>query len=75
MRAVLDLDGGAALAEAASFQLAAHMPRAEAQALVKRALGETLAAALTRLGPGPLTLDPSEALGGVAEAIEALLRA
>lgn len=80
MRAVLDLDGGAALAEAASFQLAAHMPRAEAQALVKRAVaerapGETLAAALTRLGPVPLTLDPSEALGGVAEAIEALLRA
>ena len=80
MRAVLDLDGGAALAEAASFQIAAHMPRAEAQALVKRAVaerapGETLAAALTRLGPVPLTLDPSEALGGVAEAIEALLRA
>lgn len=80
MRAMLDLDGGAALAEAASFQLAAHMPRAEAQALVKRAVaerapGETLAAALTRLGPVPLTLDPSEALGGVAEAIEALLRA
>ena len=80
MRAMLDLDGGAALAEAASFQLAAHMPRAEAQALVKRAVaerapGETLAAALTRLGPVPLTLDPPEALGGVAEAIEALLRA
>ena len=79
MRAMLDLDGGAALAEAASFQLAAHMPRAEAQALVKRAVaerapGETLAAALTRLGPVLLTLDPSEALGGVAEAIEALLR-
>ena len=80
MRAVLDLDGGAALAEAASFQLAAHMPRAEAQALVKRAVaerapGESLAGALTRLGPVPLTLDPSEALGGVAEAIKALLRA
>lgn len=33
----LSIDGGAALAEAASFALAAHMPRAKAQAIVKTA--------------------------------------
>ena len=33
----LSLDGGAALAEAASFALAEHMPRSEAQAEVKNA--------------------------------------
>ena len=33
----LDLDGGAAMAEAASFALANHMPRADAQAAVKQA--------------------------------------
>lgn len=80
MRAILDAGGGVALAEAASFRLAAHMPRAEAQALVKRAVaalpdtGETLAAALTRLGPVPVTLDPADALGGTGETIDALLR-
>ena len=37
MRAALDLGGGAAMAEAASFALAAHMPRAEAQAVMKQA--------------------------------------
>ena len=79
MEAVLAEGGGVALAEAASFLLAAHMPRAEAQALVKKAVaalpetGETLAEALTRLGPVPVTLTPADALGGVGEAIDALL--
>lgn len=79
MRAVLEAGGGVAMAERASFLLAARMPRAEAQALVKRAVaalpetGETLAEALTRLGAGPISLDPAEALGGVGEAIDALL--
>ena len=65
MRAVLETGGGVAMAEAASFLLAAQMPRADAQALVKRAVaelattGETLAEALTRLGPVPVDLDPS----------------
>ena len=40
MRAGLDLGGGAAMAEAASFALAAHMPRAEAQAVIKRVARE-----------------------------------
>ena len=80
MREVLEAGGGVALAEAASFRLAAHMPRADAQALVKQAVaalpatGETLAEALTRLGPVPVTLAPADALGGVGEAIDALLR-
>ncbi len=80
MGAILDAGGGVALAEAASFLLAAHMPRADAQALVKKAVaalpetGETLAEALTRLGPVPVTLAPADALGGVGDAIDALLR-
>ncbi|MEL6998910.1 MAG: lyase family protein, partial [Pseudomonadota bacterium] len=37
MQRTLELDGGAALAEAASFALASDMPRAEAQSLVKSA--------------------------------------
>jgi 3-carboxy-cis,cis-muconate cycloisomerase len=80
MRDILDAGGGVALAEAASFLLAAHMPRAEAQALVKQAVaalpstGETLAEALSRLGPVSLTLSPDDALGGVSETIDALLR-
>jgi len=40
MRANLDASNGLILAEAASFALSAHMPRAEAQALVKLACGE-----------------------------------
>jgi 3-carboxy-cis,cis-muconate cycloisomerase len=43
MRAVLDGTGGLLLAEAASFALSEHMPRAEAQALVKAACKEALA--------------------------------
>ncbi len=67
MRAALALGGGVIMAEVASFVLAATMPRAEAQALVKQAVtaaaagGETLADALARLAPGrdwPRILDP-----------------
>jgi 3-carboxy-cis,cis-muconate cycloisomerase len=80
MRAILESGGGTAMAEAASFLLAARMPRAEAQALVKRAVGElagsgeTLAEALTRLAGLPVDLDPARALAGVAETIDDLLR-
>jgi 3-carboxy-cis,cis-muconate cycloisomerase len=80
MQAILDAGGGVAMAEAASFLLAGHMPRAEAQALVKRAVGEvattgeTLAAALTRLGPIPVELGPDQTLSGVSDVIDRLLR-
>ncbi|MBE9552594.1 MAG: 3-carboxy-cis,cis-muconate cycloisomerase, partial [Proteobacteria bacterium] len=40
MRANLDASNGLILAEAAAFALAEHMPRTEAQALVKEACGE-----------------------------------
>ena len=40
MRRNLDRSGGAILAEAASFALSQHMPRPEAQALVKAACGD-----------------------------------
>lgn len=43
MRANLDASNGLVLAEAASFALSAHMPRAEAQALVKDACKEVAA--------------------------------
>jgi 3-carboxy-cis,cis-muconate cycloisomerase len=43
MRAVLDAAHGLPLAEAVSFALADHLPRAEAQALVKQASREALA--------------------------------
>lgn len=42
MRANLEVSNGLLLAEAASFALADHMPRAEAQELVKQACAETL---------------------------------
>ena len=42
MRANLDASLGLFLAEAASFALAPHMPRAEAQALVKAACRDAL---------------------------------
>ena len=41
MRAGLDADGGAALAETLSFALARHMPRPEAQAAIKAAAADT----------------------------------
>lgn len=42
MRANVEVSDGLLLAEAASFALAAHMPRSEAQTLVKEACAETL---------------------------------
>ncbi|MBP7000262.1 lyase family protein [Amaricoccus sp.] len=80
MRAVLGLDGGAVMAEAASFALAETMPRAEAQALVKRAVtgraaDETLAQAIARLGGPVLDLDPGRGLAGLRDAIEEALAA
>ena len=60
------------MSEAASFALAAHMPRAEAQTLVKDALklvngqGKTLTEALTEIGPDGIDwvqiLDPRQAI-------------
>jgi 3-carboxy-cis,cis-muconate cycloisomerase len=68
MRAILELDGGAAMAEAATFLLARDLPRPDAEALVKQALahacaqGTSLAAALQTIAPGRLDwteeLDP-----------------
>lgn len=72
MRAGLDLGGGAAMAEAASFALAAHMPRAEAQALMKRVAqeaarsGESLEAVLRR--ESDAEIDWAEALDPVRAA-------
>ncbi|MEO3431375.1 3-carboxy-cis,cis-muconate cycloisomerase [Pelagibius sp. CAU 1746] len=43
MRANIEATNGLALAEAASFALSAHMPRPEAQALVKEACKEAMA--------------------------------
>jgi 3-carboxy-cis,cis-muconate cycloisomerase len=43
MRANIEATSGLALAEAASFALSAHMPRPEAQALVKQACQDVLA--------------------------------
>jgi len=71
MARTLALDGGAALAEAASFALAAHMPRAEAQALVKAAVkradaeGRALTDVLAEATDAPVNwataLDPAAA--------------
>jgi 3-carboxy-cis,cis-muconate cycloisomerase len=79
LRAALDLEGGAALAELASFALAAQMPRAEAQALVKRAVAEaaaqggTLAEAIARLSPVPVEIDATPALRAASAMVEELL--
>jgi len=77
MRANLDLGGGGAMAEAASFSLAEHMPRPEAQALVKRAAraaadtGASLADTLPKIVKIELdwsaVLDPARATGQAAE--------
>ena len=72
MARMLDANGGAIMSEAASFALAAHMPRAEAQTLVKDALklvngqGKTLTEALSEIGPDGIDwmqiLDPRQAI-------------
>jgi 3-carboxy-cis,cis-muconate cycloisomerase len=72
MRRGLDLGGGAAMAEAASFALAAHMPRADAQALMKRVAveaartGESLGDILRR--ESDVAIDWDEALDPVRAA-------
>ncbi len=79
LRAALDLEGGAALAELASFALAAQMPRAEAQALVKRAVAEvaeqggTLVEAIARLSPVPVEIDMGPSLRAASAMVEELL--
>lgn len=83
MVAALGTGGGAAFAEAASFALAEHMPRAEAQQLVSRAtrMAEAekipLAEALSRLTDVPVdwdgVFDPTEAIAAGQSTIEALL--
>ncbi|PRY87873.1 lyase family protein [Donghicola tyrosinivorans] len=72
MARMLEANGGAVMSEAASFALAAHMPRADAQGLVKDALkivntrGGTLADALAEIGPKGIdwaaALDPKRAI-------------
>jgi 3-carboxy-cis,cis-muconate cycloisomerase len=79
LRAALELEGGAALAELASFALAAQMPRAEAQALVKRAVAEvagqggTLAEAIARLSPVAVEIDVTPALRAASAMVDELL--
>ncbi len=64
------------MAEAASFALAQHMPRAEAQALVKQAVlsGRPLAATLTELCEAPIdwaqVLDPQAVFAPCRQIIE-----
>jgi 3-carboxy-cis,cis-muconate cycloisomerase len=80
MWAQLTAQGGVAMAERASFLLMADRPRADAQAIIARAVaataaGETLAAALARLAPGrdwAAALDPREPAAEAA--VEAALR-
>lgn len=73
MRRTIDATGGLMLAEAATFALAAHMPRPEAQALVKAAcaealasgapLGDVLAAKTDAPVNWPEVLDPAAYIG------------
>ena len=70
MRAALDLGGGGVMAEAASFALGRHMPRAQAAQVIKRALatGKPLAQALAeepataKLEDWAQTLSPDSAI-------------
>ena len=79
MRDNLALTDGGILAEAASFALAAHMPRAEAQALVKAAAreGGSLIAALKSKADAPVDWDsfddPAAHVGQAGEIIDMVL--
>lgn len=83
MAAALAQDGGAAMAEAASFALADRMPRAQAQALVADAValahrdGHSLASVLGEIGPTGLdwdsALDPAVAVEAGLPVIRAIL--
>lgn len=57
MRALIDAEDGTMLAEAAQFFLARHMPRPEAQALVKRAIAA--------MGDGQTLFDVLPAMAGL----------
>ncbi|MGF1611341.1 MAG: 3-carboxy-cis,cis-muconate cycloisomerase [Kiloniellales bacterium] len=84
MRANLDASNGLILAEAASFALARHMPRPEAQALVKAACRDAIAQQrhlidlLAERVDAPLdwqTLrDPANYLGAAGEIVDRILR-
>ena len=83
MRANLDASNGLILAEAATFALAEHMPRTEAQALVKEACGEVvqsgrpLMEVLARKTDAPVdwdaVADPANYLGAANELIDRIL--
>jgi len=83
MRAHLDASNGLVMAEAASFALAAHMPRSDAQALVKAAAAEAeqsgrhLADILAQRTQAPVDKaalrDPSTYLGAAERFIDAVL--
>ena len=82
MRQNLEATGGLVLAEAASFALAAHMPRSDAQALVQEAcreaasgghLIEILRERTSAPVDWPLLADPAKALGATDALIDRIL--
>ncbi|ADZ71144.1 3-carboxy-cis,cis-muconate cycloisomerase [Polymorphum gilvum] len=83
MRATIEVSNGLMLAEAASFALAAHMPRPEAQALVKDACREALAFdihlfdVLAKRAPAPVDWqalkDPARHMGAADAMIDRVL--
>lgn len=79
MRANLDMTGGGILAEALSFALAQHMPRADAQALVKLAAREDgpLIEETAKLTDAPIDLisfgDPGAHIGEASKIIDTIL--
>lgn len=82
MRSEIDATQGTILAEAAQFALAEHMPRPEAQALVKGAAndlrrGETLTDALRRHTGAPVDwdafADPARLIGAAAALVDRVL--
>jgi 3-carboxy-cis,cis-muconate cycloisomerase len=83
MRANLDASNGLILAEAATFALAEHMPRPQAQALVKKACGEvakpgqSLTKLLAAKTDAPVdwdaAADPANYLGAANELIDRIL--
>jgi 3-carboxy-cis,cis-muconate cycloisomerase len=83
MRANIEATKGLALAEAASFALSAHLPRPEAQALVKAACQEVLAAGgnlidlLARRSDAPVDWDalrdPARQTGAAGDFIDRVL--
>ena len=79
MRAHVADPPGLLLAEAATFALAAHMPRAEAEALVKQAAAEALSTRehlldrLARLTPAPVDWTGLRNLDRLADAAEEIV--